>query len=169
MAEQSSRLRRPPKKLILTLYNAGLAPVLGRLILLLTTTGRKSGLPRLTPLQYECLSGEYWVGSARGLQADWVKNLLANPHAQVRVKNETFAVLAQVISEAQPVADFVEYRRQKRPRMIGAILKMDGLPARPDRQQLVEYAAGLAVVRLAPLSGPVPAQGTPDSMESNHA
>ena len=35
-----------------------------KVVLLLTTTGRKSGLPRLTPLQFEVVDGEYVLGSA---------------------------------------------------------------------------------------------------------
>ena len=40
------------------------------LVLLLTTTGRRSGLPRTTPLQYEEADHAVYVASARGAQAD---------------------------------------------------------------------------------------------------
>ena len=46
-----------------------------RMVLLLTTIGRKSGLPRITPLQYEEIDGAYYVASARGAQADWFRNI----------------------------------------------------------------------------------------------
>ena len=46
-------IRVPPQ----LLYSLGLGPIYGRLVLLLTTTGRKSGLPRVTPLQYEEVNG----------------------------------------------------------------------------------------------------------------
>ena len=36
-------------------YKRGIGPT--RMVLLLTTTGRKSGLPRVTPLQYEDIDG----------------------------------------------------------------------------------------------------------------
>lgn len=44
------RLAKWPPQILCAL---GLGPLIGRLILLLTTTGRKSGRPRVTPLQYE--------------------------------------------------------------------------------------------------------------------
>jgi deazaflavin-dependent oxidoreductase (nitroreductase family) len=44
---------------------------LSGLVLLLTTTGRKSGRPRQTRLQYEKEGGVIYVASARGQQADW--------------------------------------------------------------------------------------------------
>ena len=44
------QLRPPDARIIKALYALGLGRLIGRLILLLTTTGRKSGLPRVTPL-----------------------------------------------------------------------------------------------------------------------
>ena len=41
------------QKIHRVLYAIGLGPLIGRIILLLTTTGRKSGKKRVTPLQYE--------------------------------------------------------------------------------------------------------------------
>ena len=74
------------QKLHRMLYAIGLGPVIGKIILLLTTTGRKSGLKRVTPLQYEEIDGKYYLGSARGMQADWVRNIQANPQVEIRVK-----------------------------------------------------------------------------------
>ena len=60
------------------LYALGLDSLQGRFVLLLTTIGRKSGLPRATPLQYEEVDGQYRIASARGTEADWYRNILAN-------------------------------------------------------------------------------------------
>ncbi|HLE91508.1 MAG TPA: nitroreductase/quinone reductase family protein, partial [Anaerolineales bacterium] len=60
------------------LYAIGLGSLVGRIILLLTTTGRKSGKKRVTPMQYELIGCDYYVGAARGLNADWVRNIQAN-------------------------------------------------------------------------------------------
>ncbi|HUF00729.1 MAG TPA: nitroreductase/quinone reductase family protein, partial [Anaerolineales bacterium] len=54
------------QKLHRLLYAIGLGPLVGRIILLLTTTGRRSGAKRVTPLQYELIGNDYYVGSARG-------------------------------------------------------------------------------------------------------
>jgi deazaflavin-dependent oxidoreductase (nitroreductase family) len=138
--------RKPPSKLILYLYSHGFAPLLGRLILLLTTTGRKTGLPRVTPLQYELFEDEIYLGSASGLQADWVKNILANPQVQVQIKKRTFTGIARVVTDVGEVADFIAYRWGKHPFMIGLILKLDGVPMPPDRAELEAYASRLALV-----------------------
>ncbi len=148
-----STLRPPDARLFSALYAVGLGPIVGRLILLLTTTGRRTGRKRVTALQYEVVAGEYWLGSSRGMQADWVRNLVANPIVEIQVRSRRFQGRAEAVDDAQRVADFLELRLERHPRMIGRILLMEGLPARPSRQQLVAYAAHLALVIVRPLAG----------------
>ena len=52
-------------------------------ILVLTHTGRKSGLRRRTPLNYAIVDGQVYVLAGFGKKADWYKNLLANPHVEL--------------------------------------------------------------------------------------
>jgi F420H(2)-dependent quinone reductase len=98
------------QKLHRVLYAIGLGPIIGRIILLLTTVGRKTGLKRVTPLQYEEIEGKYYLGSARGLQADWVRNIQCNPQVDVRVKSLRFHGQAEVVTEPARIADFIEVR-----------------------------------------------------------
>jgi deazaflavin-dependent oxidoreductase (nitroreductase family) len=136
----------PPNRIIPKLYDLGLGPLIGRFILLLTTTGRKSGLPRTTPLQYEKIDGVYYVGSARGAQADWFRNLVANPQVEVRVKSLRFCGQAEAVTAPDRIADFLEFRLRRHHRMVGMILKRDGLSAEPTRADLEAYAQKLALV-----------------------
>jgi deazaflavin-dependent oxidoreductase (nitroreductase family) len=69
-------------------YQHGIGPT--RMVLLLTTTGRKSGLPRTTPLQFEQVDGDIYIASARGLEADWFKNILTNRMVQVQLGKPEF-------------------------------------------------------------------------------
>ncbi|MFQ6134855.1 MAG: nitroreductase family deazaflavin-dependent oxidoreductase [Nitrososphaerales archaeon] len=131
-------------------YWLGLGPIVGRLILLLTTTGRKSGLPRVTPLQYEEIDGVIYVAPARGRKADWFRNILSDPRVEVRVKSERFQGVAEPITDSARIADFLEWRLQRHPRMIGAMLWFAGLPAQPDRDQLERYATKIALVAIRP-------------------
>ena len=134
----------------MTAYRLGLGPLIGRVVLLLTTTGRKTGLARVTPLQYEIINGDYHIGAALGLKSDWVRNLINDPQVQFRVKNERFTGRAEVISELSETVDFIEYRLKEHPRMIGMIMRLDGLGPRPSREELETYAKNLAVVRIIP-------------------
>ena len=52
---------------------------------LLETTGRRTGLPRRTPV-CDGLDGQtFWLVAQRGRAADWVRNIEANPRVRVRV------------------------------------------------------------------------------------
>jgi len=133
------------------LYAIGLGPVIGKIILLLTTTGRKSGQPRVTPLQYEEINGEYYLGAARGLQADWVRNLQANSQVEVRVGAKHLHGKAEVVTDPARIADFIEIRLQRHPVMIGLIMqKAHGLSKHPSREQLEQMAASEALIIIHP-------------------
>jgi len=139
------------QKLHRVLYAIGLGPIVGKIILLLTTTGRKSGLKRVTPLQYEEIDGKYYLGAARGLQADWVRNIQANPQVEVRVKSLNFQGQAKVVTDPAQFADFVEVRLQRHPLIVGAIMqKAHGLSKHPSREQLEKLAENEALVVIAP-------------------
>jgi deazaflavin-dependent oxidoreductase (nitroreductase family) len=150
MPTKQDEFRAPPAKLMIALYRAGLGNVIGGLVLLLTTTGRKSGLPRVTPLQYEEIDGAIYVASARGIKADWFRNILANRCVHVRMGSREFEARAEPITDSCRIADFLELRLSRHPRMVAAILRSEGLPAEPSRLDLEAYAHELAMVILRP-------------------
>ncbi|MDF1499904.1 MAG: nitroreductase/quinone reductase family protein [Anaerolineales bacterium] len=137
-------LSRPP----LFFYRLGLGALLGRKVMLLTTTGRKTGIPRTTPLQYERYRGAYYVGSMRGASADWYKNLVADPNVSLQIGRKTIRGRAEPIEEPEKVFEFIRYRLDKNPVMIGAILRFDGLSSAPDENELRDYARGLTLAAI---------------------
>ena len=71
-------------------------------VLMLTTTGRKSGKSRTTPLMFIEEDGAYVVvGSAAGRDNHpaWFLNLQAAPEATVRVRSDNHPVRARVAEE----------------------------------------------------------------------
>jgi deazaflavin-dependent oxidoreductase (nitroreductase family) len=133
------------------LYAIGLGPLIGRIILLLMTTGRKSGMKRVTPLQYELIGTDYYLGAARGTKADWVRNIQSNSQVDVRVGGKHFQGIAEIVTDADRFADFLEVRLERHPRMIGLIMeKAHGLPRRPSRGQLEKLAEREALVIVHP-------------------
>ncbi len=150
----TSVFRSPPSGLIKVLYRSGLAPLIGRLILLLTTSGRRTGLPRVTPLQYEELDGAFYVGSARGTRADWFRNVVADPRVRVRIGSRELEAVAEPVTDPCRIADFLELRLRRHPRMVGAILRGEGLPTPPSRLDLEEYARRSALVIIRPIAEP---------------
>jgi deazaflavin-dependent oxidoreductase (nitroreductase family) len=67
-------------------------------LLLLTTTGAKSGQPRVSPLAYFRIDGKLIIiGSFAGADVNpaWVHNLRANPNAHVEVGADAYDVTAR--------------------------------------------------------------------------
>ncbi|WP_067681120.1 nitroreductase/quinone reductase family protein [Nocardia miyunensis] len=84
-----------------------LGPV-GAPCLLLTTTGRRSGQPRTTPLLY-VHAGDvlYLVGSNFGGEHHpaWTANLLAHPEAVITIAGERIPVHAELIQDTEQRAE----------------------------------------------------------------
>ena len=67
-------------------------------VLLLTTTGRKSGKKRTTPLAYFEYDGGYTVTASNGGLPNnpaWFYNLRSNPQAAIQVKDAKMAAVAK--------------------------------------------------------------------------
>lgn len=78
--------------------------LLGRGMLLLTTTGRKSGRAYTTPLQYFKDGDDIViVGSNAGNEkhADWWLNLLADPEAEVQVRRNSRRMRAEEVLDEE--------------------------------------------------------------------
>jgi deazaflavin-dependent oxidoreductase (nitroreductase family) len=95
---------------------------------LLTTTGRKSGQPRTTPLN--CTpDGDRWllVASYGGDDRDpqWFKNLQANPEASLQIGAEVFPVRAAVAT--------AEEKKALWPKVVAGYKGYDGYQRRTSR------------------------------------
>jgi deazaflavin-dependent oxidoreductase (nitroreductase family) len=73
-------------------------------LLLLTTTGAKSGRPRVSPLAYFHVDDKLIViGSFHGapFNPGWVHNLRANPRAHIEIGTDAFDVTARELPPAE--------------------------------------------------------------------
>lgn len=85
--------------------NAGKARAFeGTELLLLTTTGAKSGQPRLSPLSCRRIDGKLLIIAGNGgadINPSWVYNLRANPRAHIELGTESFDVTARELPPAE--------------------------------------------------------------------
>ena len=73
-------------------------------ILILTTTGRKSGEPRLRPLIFGEDEGRYVIVASQGgkpAHPDWYLNLSAHPDVHVQIKGDRFAARARTAGDEE--------------------------------------------------------------------
>lgn len=103
-------------KIPLIFYAIGL-PLFNDFILLLTTTGRKSGKLRRTALEYrrEKDTGYAIITAGWGGNTDWRRNLQADPHVQVQIGRKKFPALAEPLADAQ-VAEWLAEALRLNPR-----------------------------------------------------
>ena len=74
----------------------------GAPMLLLHTTGAKSGLERVNPMMYLKNDGHTYVFASKGgadRHPDWYRNLLAHPEVTVELGTETFTATARSLPE----------------------------------------------------------------------
>src|SRR3954466_8985034 len=72
--------------------------------LILTTTGRRSGEPRPTPLIYGTHDGDHLVVASQGGSDEppaWYRNLSENPEVEVQVAGDRFRARARTAEAAE--------------------------------------------------------------------
>jgi deazaflavin-dependent oxidoreductase (nitroreductase family) len=113
-------------------------PGAGRPLLLLTTTGAKTGKQRTTPLAYLADGERLLIFASKGgspTNPDWYHNLVANPQVTVEVGSETYQAQATVLCgeerdrlfarQAAAMPNFGEYQqRTKRKIPVIALSRM---------------------------------------------
>src|SRR6478752_8729103 len=72
---------------------------------LITIRGRKSGMPRTTPVAIIEVSGRRWVWAPWG-EVNWVRNLRAAGHATITYRRHEEAVTATELDATERVAFF---------------------------------------------------------------
>lgn len=97
------------------LFHVHLGWLLGNRFLLLTHTGRKSGLPRqnvLEVLQYEPASSTYQVLAAWAEKSDWVRNVMKTPEVVITVGHRRFDACAVRLSPEEAERSVMAYMRR---------------------------------------------------------
>ena len=104
-------------------------------VILLTTTGAKTGLPRVTPLNFSVDGDRLVVIASKGGSSThpaWYLNLVANPEVTIEHEGETFGARASTAQEPERTRLFDEqaklmpffdaYRRRVKAREIPVVV-----------------------------------------------
>lgn len=70
-------------------------------IMVITHTGRKSGTKYQTPVNYAIVDGELYCTAAFGKEADWYRNIQANPEVEVWLPDGWWAGVAKEINSSK--------------------------------------------------------------------
>jgi deazaflavin-dependent oxidoreductase (nitroreductase family) len=149
---------------VVPLHRAGLAAWLGSPLAgwqcLLSTTGRRSGLPRHTPLGYVIADGAAWVMAGYGPSTLWLKNVLEEPRVTL------------LLPGRPPIAALAADERDAgvRARIIPALARSMALPGAAigcfpptsTDERILECTSWVPLVRIAPADGSPLAAGPED-------
>lgn len=135
-------------------YKFGLGWMIGRYVLLLTTTGRKSGRLRHTALEYiyDEENDRYRIAAGWGGCTDWYRNLLQNPNVRVQVGERKFdAVAAKALDEE--MAGYMMHVSARHPRMDKVWNRWSDRPVDGTFDSYVHAAKFFPSVWLKPIRG----------------
>jgi len=135
---------------MVTLYRLGLGSLLSNpqtgYIMVLTTTGRKTGRRHRTPVNYAILDGDIYCTAGFGVTSDWYRNLKANPQVEVWLGRRWW------VGTAEEVTDPAEWLPLYRLILVNsgfAAPLFTGIdPATISNQALRQAGAGQPVIRI---------------------
>ena len=113
--ERPSRMMRWLFGVPLFLQRVGLGGwvrILGIRFIKITSKGRRTGRPHsvlVDILEHDLVSNTYYVQSAYGERADWVKNIKANPVFEAQVGRTRFLASAERIQPSQAAEILLRY------------------------------------------------------------
>ncbi|NTU81569.1 MAG: nitroreductase family deazaflavin-dependent oxidoreductase [Chloroflexales bacterium] len=95
-------------RFMMLMWRLGLGPSMslwpagtGR-IMVLCHTGRKSRLPRKTPLNYAIVDGDVYLAAGVGALADWYKNIKATPEVELWLPDGRWDGVAEELADDDP-------------------------------------------------------------------
>jgi deazaflavin-dependent oxidoreductase (nitroreductase family) len=102
-------------RLPIWLYKIHLGWLLGNRFLLLTHTGRKSGLPRHTVIEvvhFDRQNQIFYAASGWGEKSDWYRNVMKNPHVAIQSGRVNQEAMAERLSVEEAGEELVQYARK---------------------------------------------------------
>ncbi len=96
------------------MFRMKLGFLFGDRFILLTHVGRKSGATYHTPLEvvtHDESSGEYFVCSGTGPNADWYRNISTTPAGSIQVRNDAWTPEQRMLSDEEAATRFAEYEQ----------------------------------------------------------
>jgi deazaflavin-dependent oxidoreductase (nitroreductase family) len=136
------------------LWRMGLGPILGQMLMLITHTGRRSGLPRRTMVEYHTLDGQRYAPCAFGARAQWYRNIMADPYVTIQTAAGTEHVKARRVTDSEELLAVYALLRQRNPIMLDWYLQTLGIAPNPD--SFLANKDRVYIVAFDPADGPTP-------------
>jgi deazaflavin-dependent oxidoreductase (nitroreductase family) len=134
------------------LFRLGLGFLAGRLFMVMTTVGRRSGKPRRTAIEFHEFDGRKYVFSAWGTGTDWYRNIELQPRITIQTWRGAESVFARRLSSDTELAQAFDFSMSN-PTM-RAVIKSVGFDL--TREQFLAEKDRFTFVTFDPVDGPTP-------------
>jgi deazaflavin-dependent oxidoreductase (nitroreductase family) len=141
-------------RLPILFYQTRLGWLMGSRFLMLTHTGRVSGLPRRTVLEIvrmEEASGAYYVVSAWGEKSDWLRNVRQSPQVLIQVGRRQMKARAEPLGPTETEREVLDYAR-RHPNVLRTLLRLIGYRSSGTLEDLKTISRVVVVVAFQPTS-----------------
>lgn len=153
MTYPADRWRRLMFKAPLVLWRLGLGPLIGKLFVLITQTGRVSGLPRRTMTEVHLVNGRKYAPCAFGERAQWYKNIQADPLVTIQTADGVERVTARRVTDGDELVSVLAAMRAKNPM---ADLYLESLGIRPTADDIRAHKDRITILTFDPTDQPTP-------------
>lgn len=141
-------------KLPVILWRLGLGPLTGKLFMIITNTGRKSGKIYRTPVEYHSLNGIKYAVAAFGVRTQWYRNILANPAVTIQTADGTELMSAVRVTHDEELLAVSELFMRRDPPLMRWYLK--SLDVEFSRESILANKEELIFIRFDPSNTPAP-------------
>lgn len=128
-----------------------------RCVMLLTTTGRKSGLPRTTGISFMPDGDRYIIFSGWGTSSNWYRNVRANPRVRIKVGRREMDADARLIEDPDERVTLMRRMRDRSgscgpPKLMRSLLRRSGLfDYDAEIRMGIDAGADIPVLELVPV------------------
>ena len=141
-------------------WRLGLGPVISRIgnarshLVMLTVTGRRSGVPRHLPVALHQRGEETYLWCPYGSRAQWYRNVVANPLVTVQSSEGARAMRADAVDDGDHLLELVADLREFDETFLRSYLASEGIEDTPEA--IAANAHRVHVRRLEPTTEPGP-------------
>jgi deazaflavin-dependent oxidoreductase (nitroreductase family) len=90
------------------LWRLGLGPVIGQHMVLISHTGRKTGLTRRTMTELHVVKGKKYAPSGFGRRAQWYRNIEADPRVTIQTAAGAESAIARRVTDGEELLSLMD-------------------------------------------------------------
>jgi deazaflavin-dependent oxidoreductase (nitroreductase family) len=136
------------------LWRLGLGPIIGHHMVLISHTGRKSGLTRRTMTELHVVDGKKYAPSGFGRRAQWYRNIEANPRVTIQTAAGAQSAIASRVTDGDELLAVMDLEDPMNQMMLKSYL--ESLDIEPTPEDIVAKKDRIYYLRFDPTDEPTP-------------